>query len=131
MSNKSNLPEPPSFEPWAGRVRLSRAAIAAGTFLFVGATTYTSGLPLPDAALRAMAGAVTAYFVAWGAALWLCSELYYAQVARKREELMRREDERARQLSDIYTRRIGGVTDGHDETRLTPMEPPAPSQRAA
>ena len=128
----SNIPEPPSFEPWAGRVRLARSAIAAGSFLLIATMTYTRGVALPDAVLRAMAGSIAAYFVAWGAALWLCSELYYAQVARIRQQLLDREDERARQLSDIYNQRVAGAAASLEaETAVTPMQPPPASQRVA
>jgi hypothetical protein len=105
---------------------MARTAIAAIVFLFVGTVTYTDGLPVADAALRAMGGAVAAYFVSWGAVLWLCSELYNAQVANMRNQLLQAHRDRNAQIESMYLGRMSS----DDSMATTKMEPP-PSQRAA
>jgi hypothetical protein len=134
MSQSPPSVETPSFEPYVGRVRTTRAVAAVGAFVLTGSLCYAGGMPLEDAALRAMIVTVLAYFLAWGGALWLCSELYFVQVERLRARLQEAEQRRADQLQDLYIKRLEG-TEGSDDgsagVATTPMSAPMGQRPAA
>lgn len=124
--------ETPSFEPYVGRVRTARAVGAVGAFVITGSLSYGNGMPLEDAALRAMVVAVMAYFMAWGAALWCCSELYHAQIDRLRRRLEEAEQRKADQLQELYMQRLADGEAREDKLDSTsPMQPPAARRSAA
>jgi hypothetical protein len=105
----ASKPEPPSFEPWLGRVRLIRAWAAAVALVLVVAGSYTSGVELADAVMRGIIVAIVAYFIAWGSALWICSELYFHQIRKLKQRMAEHEAERVRQLQAIYKARLESI----------------------
>jgi hypothetical protein len=136
-STFSDSPEPPSFEPWLSRVRLIRAWAATTGLVIVGSLSYLNGTELSDAIVRGMIVAIVAYFVAWGSALWICSELYFAQIGRIRKRLAEREAERVTQLQEMYRARLeaNGIDVSNDPfagtAPLTPADIEQNQKRAA
>jgi hypothetical protein len=125
----------PSFEPWMGRVRVARALLACLGFTLVAARAFAGGMALEDALLRGLGAAVVCFFVGWASALWICGELYEADISRVRKELRRREEDRMEQLQSMYEQRaqvmndLGG--DMPEMSGMTPMSAPAPIGLAA
>lgn len=126
--------KPPSFEPWLGRVRLARACVAACGFLLVVVMGYDGGLGLDDAVLRGLGAAVVCYFVGWASALWICSELYNAQIGRIRRTLQDRESARHQQLQTMYDQRMESMNEAmglNSPVAVSPMSPPVHARRDA
>ena len=57
-------------------------------FFIVGWLSYGAGVPLPQAALRALAGGAGLYVLAWAAAVAVWREVAVAEVERERRRLM-------------------------------------------
>jgi hypothetical protein len=105
----------PSFQPWLGRVRMARAWSAVIGLVVVTAVSHGGDRAWDESLLRGFVGAVVLYFVAWASALFLFGELYNVQVHRVREGIRQREEQRQRQLQELYDsrmRELHGIPDG-------------------
>lgn len=102
--------KPPTFEPWVGRVKIARTWIAVLGFVLVASLGYTSGHAWDESLARGLVAAVACYFIGWASALWICGELYHAQVSRLRTQLEEREAERERTIRETYEARFGDAT---------------------
>jgi uncharacterized membrane protein YccC len=76
------------------RAGIRRAKGVAGllAFVVIGLLSLRSGLPLPDAGVRALGAGIAAYFVAWGVAVTVWKQLAQGeleQARRRRETRMR------------------------------------------
>ena len=111
----------PSFQPWYARVRMVRLWFAIVAFIFVAAVSRMEGVQWDYALMRAVGGAVVAFFLGWASTLWLFSEIYQLQVKRAEDELRRREQERMDQLRDMTSGR----------RQQDPMAQPQPGQPGA
>lgn len=100
------VPPPPSFDGWLSRVRAARAGCSGAGLLIVGIMSLTGGVDWVDAVLRGLVAALVCWFAGWALALWVCSELYLAEVRHARGLWERRENQRKRALRELYEHRL-------------------------
>lgn len=98
-----------SFDPWMSRVRMARTSAAALGFALVSLLGYEAGLPFDDAILRGLVAAIICFFVGWASALWICGELFGAEISRRKQALREHERQRQEQLQQIYEQRVASL----------------------
>lgn len=104
--NHKHMLQPPSFQPWLSRVRVIRAFGTVAGFVLVMGVARMESMAWEEAVFRGFAASIICFFLTWAAALWVCSELYQAELADIRKDAAERERERQVRVEELARQRM-------------------------